>query len=380
MNDETNLAEHPVVVVGAGSAGIAAALSLKDLGVTPLIIERADTVASSWRSRYDRLRLNTGRQLSHLSQRRYPKGTPTFPSRDQVVDHIERHSRLLNIRFNTTMVRMDPASDGWRVRTTAGDFDTRHVVIATGFDHTPYVPEWHGMHGFTGTLLHSSEYRNPAPYVRQCVLVVGAGSSGMEIAYDLASGGAHKVWVAVRTPPNLMLRSGPWGLPGDVIATPLYRLPPRIADKIARRARLQAMGDLSGFGLPIPDEGPFTRSERLSVAPSLIDMEVIDAIRDGSIEVVTSPESFCGDTVLLRDGTRLQPDAVICTTGYRRGLDPLVGHLGVLDERGAPRVLAPAPAAEGLRFLGFLARPSMLGYTARLARRMAKRIVAELSG
>ena len=56
-----------------------------------------------------------------------------------------------------------------------------------------------------------------------------------------------------------MLRSGPAGLPGDLIATPLYHLPPRIADRIARRARLMAMGDLTEFGLPVPDEGPFTR-------------------------------------------------------------------------------------------------------------------------
>jgi hypothetical protein len=126
-----------------------------------------------------------------------------------------------------------------------------------------------------------------------------------------------------------------------------------------------------------PDEGPFTRSSRLSVAPSLVDMAVIDAIRQRLIEVVKSPEAFDGDVVTLLGGKQVRPDAVICTTGYRRGLDSLVGHLGVLDERGAPRVLAPAAAAAGLRFLGFLARPSMLGYTARLSRRMSKQIVAE---
>ena len=376
----TVVAEVPVVVVGAGSSGLAAALSLRERGVRPLIIERADKVASSWRTRYDQLRLNTGRQFSHLPGRRYPRGTPTFPRRDQVVDHIERHAREFDIRFNTTLTRINSQSDGWRLETTAGDFDTRQVVVATGFDHTPHVPDWPGMHSFNGALLHSSEYRNPARYTDKRVLVVGSGSSGMEIAHDLVTGGAKKVWIAVRTPPNIMLRSGPAGLPGDLIATPLYHLPPRIADRIAQRARLMAMGDLTEFGLPIPDEGPFTRGRRLSVAPSLVDMQVIDAIRERSIEVVKPPESFNGDTVSLLDGTRLQPDAVICTTGYRRGLDAVVGHLHVLDEHGAPRVLAPAAAAEGLRFLGFLARPSMLGYAGRLSRRMAKQIVVELSG
>jgi cation diffusion facilitator CzcD-associated flavoprotein CzcO len=370
--------EHAVVVIGAGPAGIAAALSLRDRRVRSLVLDRADTVASSWRTRYDRLKLNTGRQFSHLPRRRYPRGTPTFPTRDQVVEHLEKHAGELDIKLNSAVNRIDSRPGGWRLLTSAGDIDARQVVVATGYEHTPYIPEWPGVHGFTGEVLHSSAYRNPGPYAGKRVMVVGSGSSGMEIAHDLATGGADKVWMAVRTPPNIMLRNGPAGLPGDVIATPLYHAPIRIADKIARRARLQAIGDLTEYGLPMPQEGLFARNARLGVAPAIVDREVIDAIRDGSIEVVKAPESFDGDTVSLLDGTRLKPDAVICATGYLRGLEPLVGHLDVLDEHGAPRVLAPVPAAHGLRFLGFLARPSLIGYVAKQSRRMAKDIANEL--
>ena len=63
-------------------------------------------------------------------------------------------------------------------------------------------------------------------------------------------------------------------------------------------------------------------------------MDVIDAIRDGSIEVVATVEAFDGDKVVLVDGSRLDPDAVILATGYLRGLETLVGHLGVLDDTG----------------------------------------------
>jgi Pyridine nucleotide-disulphide oxidoreductase len=370
--------EHPVVVIGAGPAGIAAALSLCDRGVRALVVDRADTVASSWRTRYDRLKLNTGRQFSHLPKRRYPRGTPTFPTRDQVVEHLETHARQLNIQLNTAADRIDRRPVGWRLQTSAGHIGARQVVVATGYEHTPCVPEWPGMQGFTGELLHSSQYRNPGPYDGKRVMVVGSGSSGMEIAHDLATGGAAKVWMTVRTPPNIMLRSGPAGLPGDAIATPLYHVPPRIADRIARRARRQAMGDLTEWGLPIPDEGPFSRLARLGVAPSLVDIEVIDAIRDCSIELVKPPDTFDGGTVSLVDGTRLQPDAVVCATGYQRGLQPLVGHLNVLDEHGAPRCLAPEPAAPGLRFLGFISRPSLIGYVAKQSRRIARDIVSEL--
>ncbi|OCB21461.1 hypothetical protein A5644_17230 [Mycobacterium intracellulare subsp. yongonense] len=66
--------ERTVVIVGAGPAGISAALSLKGKGIRTLLVDRADAVAASWRGRYDRLRLNTGRQFFHLPGRPYPKG------------------------------------------------------------------------------------------------------------------------------------------------------------------------------------------------------------------------------------------------------------------------------------------------------------------
>src|SRR3981081_3420443 len=101
--------------------------------------------------------------------------------------------------------------------------------------HTPSIPAWPGE--FTGEVLHSSEYRNPVPYAGRRVLVVGSGSSGVEIAHDLATGGAARVWRPVRPPPSRVRGGGPAGLPGDVISLPLYHAPRRLADAIARRAR-----------------------------------------------------------------------------------------------------------------------------------------------
>jgi cation diffusion facilitator CzcD-associated flavoprotein CzcO len=371
---------HQVAIIGAGPAGISVALSLRDRGLRPLLIDRADEVGSSWRGRYDALKLNTGRPFSHLPGRPYPKGTPMFPSRDEVVSHLDRHAREdgIELRLSTTVDRIDARPGGWCLRTSAEDVVARQVVVATGNQGTPKVPDWPGRDAFTGELLHSEAYRNPTPYRGKRVLVVGSGSSGMEIAYDLAAGGEAKVWLAVRTPPNIMLRTGPGGLPPDVIATPLYHAPIRVADAIARRARLATVGDLSEFGLPVPAEGVFTRN-RFGQVPAIVDIEVIEAIKDGSIEVVGTVGSFDGATVALVDGSRLAPDAVICATGYLTGLESLVGHLGVLDERGMPKAMGEAPAADGLRFLGFLTRPSLIGFVGRQSRRVAKRIAGELS-
>ena len=374
------MGEHEVAIVGAGPAGISTAVALKDRGVRPLLIDRAESVGSSWRTRYDRLKLNTGRQFSHLPGRKYPKGTPTFPTRDQVIEHLEDGAREdgMELLLGSSVERIEPRNGGWSLETSTGLVSSRQVVVATGYEHSPLIPDWPGRESFAGELLHSSEYRNPAPFQGMRVLVVGPGCSGMEIAHDLATGGAAKVWLSARTPPNIIKRQGPVGLPGDVIATPLYHAPIRLADAIARFGRKMDFGDLSEYGLPVPEEGIFARNARLGVAPAIVDKEVIDSIKARQIEIVRGMDAFADGEAVLADGARVDPDAVICATGYHRGLEPLVGHLGVLDDRGRPRVVGETPAANGLRFVGFIPRPSQIGASAKQARRAARAIVREL--
>ena len=204
------------------------------------------------------------------------------------------------------------------------------------------------MDGFTGELLHSSDYRNPGPYRGKKALVVGCGSSGMEIAHDLATGGAAKAWLAVRTPPNIMLRSLPGGLPVDVIALPLYHIPIRIADAIgrasrraeSRRSQRVRSADSRG-GRVSPAWRVPTRCRRWSTWRSSTRSGRIH--RGGRHRRVVSTAT----TVALVDGSRLDPDVVICATGYQPRPEPLVGHLGVLDANGKPVVQGDKPAAAG---------------------------------
>jgi cation diffusion facilitator CzcD-associated flavoprotein CzcO len=373
-----DMQDRRVIVIGAGPAGLASAAELRKKGVPALVLDRADSVASSWRGRYDRLRLNSSRPFSKLPGARFPRGTGMFPSRDEVIGYFESYARRhrVDVRHGTQVERIDRDGAGLVVRTSAGDFGATHVIVASGYAHTPYLPAWPGRDSFGGRLMHSSEYRNADDLKDADVIVAGSGCSGMEIAYDVATGGARRVRLAVRTSPNLLLRDPA----GPLLGLLFLKLPTRLSDPVIRKVQLQKFGDLSAYGLPIPEEGVFSRLKRLGVAPSIVDKEVVEAIKDGRIEVVAGVRSLDEGGIELDDDTRAEPDAVIAATGYRTGLEPLVGHLGVLDERGIPTAVDGRPAAAGLRFVGYVPRPAQLGRVGAEARRAARGIALELQG
>lgn len=368
-----------VLIVGAGPAGLAAAAELGRRGVFALVLERGESVATSWRGRYDRLRLNTSRWTSTLPHVRYPRAAGLFPSRDDVVGYLEDYAARNRVEFvsGTIVKRVDRGDRQWTLTTSAGKMTAAQLIIATGHQHTPLIPAWPGREQFRGRLLHSAEYRNPHEFAGADVLVVGPGCSGMEIAYDLAEGGARSARVAIRTQPNIILRQTGL-LPGDVPASLMYRLPPRIGDRQTRLIRRLTIGDLSGYGLVPPTEGILSRSHREGKAPAILDKPVIDAIKQRRIEIVAAVDSFDATGVVLADRTRLEPDLVIAATGYTTGLEPLVGHLGVLDKRGVPVIHGGPAAAPGLRFIGYRPKPGQIGCLGTEATRAARQITKEL--
>jgi cation diffusion facilitator CzcD-associated flavoprotein CzcO len=366
------------VVVGGGPAGLAAAAALGRVGLPALVLEQTDAVGAAWLGRYDRLRLNTSRLTSRLPGVGYPRGTGLFPSREEFLAYLERYVQRqgLDLRLGTRVEGLDRADGGWRLQTSAGDLLAEQVIVATGYAHQPFIPAWPGQDVFTGRLLHAADYRNPQPFRGRDVLVVGPGCSGMEIAYDLAEGGAERVRLSVQTPPNIVLRSL-GGLPGDPMAVALLKLPPRVGDAQLRMLGRLVLGDLSAYGLGRPPEGAFTRLRRLGLAPTVVDKQVIQAVKDRRIQVVAGVQALAATGVELADGAWIQPEVIIAATGYRCGLESLVGHLGVLDQRGTPRAVGGHEAAPGLRFIGFVPMPGQLRYMGVEAKRAAHAIARQ---
>ncbi len=361
-------------MLGAGTAGLAAAATLRGAGVDVIVLERTNQVGASWRTRYDGLRLNTTGWMStqpgfRASRRRYGE----FPSRDawiQYLEHYAAHHRI-DVRFGTQVRRLGSVNGGWRVETDREDLQARFVVVATGFDHDPDLPDWPGRDGFTGELIHSSAYRNPDPYRDRDILVVGPGTTGSEVAALLSRGGAGRVRVACRTPPNLTARKI-LGASINISGIALNHLPLRVGDQLSWLSQRILFGNLDRYGLPRSPNGIATTMRCRQQAPAY-DSGFVALLKAGQIEIVAAVEAFDGPGVLLADGTRIEPEAVIAATGYRRGLEPLVGHLGVLGEDGIPLVSGgnQHPSARGLFFTGY--RPDLSGHL-RLMRPEARAI------
>jgi cation diffusion facilitator CzcD-associated flavoprotein CzcO len=346
--------DAPVLVVGAGAAGLATAACLQRRGVSPLVVDRGAAVGDSWRTRYDRLHLHTPRIQSGLPGRRIPRSYGRWVARDDLVRYLGDYAAVHDIRprFGVDVRRLDRDGDGWRAETDGEPLRAREVVLACGFNREPVEPHWPGQESFPGEVVHASRYTSPAPYAGRDVLVVGAGNTGAEIAADLAAGGAGAVHLAVRTPPNLVPRQlGP--VPITLLAMPLDFTPAWLGDPLTRGLQKLFVGDLSRHGFPKPRAGLVSQQRATGVTPT-IDVGLIEQLRAGRVTPVAAVERFDGAEVVLADGARLSPDVVVAATGYRLGLEPMVGHLGVLDERGRPTVRGrrTSPAAPGLRFVG----------------------------
>jgi cation diffusion facilitator CzcD-associated flavoprotein CzcO len=347
------------IVIGAGPAGLAAAAALKARGLDAVILEKSDAVGAVWRRHYDRLHLHTDRVRSSLPGLPMPKAYGRYPSRAQVVEYLEAYAAKFALKpvFNAAVSAIRRDGRLWRAEAGRHSQSAPIVVVATGLADFPYSPYWPGMESFGGRVVHSSAYRNSAPFAGKRVLVVGCGNSGAEIALDLAEAGLD-VALAVRGPINVIPRELlgrpilAWGLAGRMF-------PARVADKINAPLLRFAVGSIEKLGLKRSLKGPLQSIEEDGRVP-LIDVGALAAIRDGRIKLRGDIAAFTRDGVDFKQSAAERFDAVILATGFRPDLRPLLPDArGVLGETGAPLVSGRATAEPGLFFCGAI--PSALG-------------------
>ncbi|MFD1662797.1 ArsO family NAD(P)H-dependent flavin-containing monooxygenase [Streptomyces caeni] len=317
-----------VVVVGGGQAGLAAGYHLRRQGLDHVVLDADPAPGGAWQHMWESLRLFSPADHSSLPGRLMPAqpGVP-YPGAGHVVGYLTDYEKRyeLPVRHGTRVDAVRRDGDRLLVEADGGTWRARAVVSATGTWSRPFLPAVPGRGVFTGRQLHTVNYRRPADFTGQHVIVVGGGNSGAQIAADLALADGIEVTWATHRPPRFLAD----GIDGRAL----------FAVATARRRALDAGdGDTGGVA---------SLGDIVAVPP-------VRAARDAGL-LHTKPmfSRLTADGVRWTDGTRDSVDTVIWCTGFRAAL----AHLAPLNLRG-PRGHV---ATHGTRALGE-PRLHLLGY------------------
>lgn len=185
------------LVIGGGQAGVATSAHLQKHGVRHLVLER-DRIAERWRSwRWDSLVANGPAWHDRFPDAEFEDLDPdAFAPKEAVADYFERFAadRNLPIRTGVAVTRLERHGNAFLATTDTGTIEAQNVVVATGPFQTPVIPTV--VTDPALTQLHSNSYRNPGQLPEGAVLVVGAGSSGAQIAEELVRAG-RRVYLSI---------------------------------------------------------------------------------------------------------------------------------------------------------------------------------------
>ncbi|HXV29333.1 MAG TPA: NAD(P)-binding domain-containing protein [Sinorhizobium sp.] len=348
-NRPTKMPENTVAVIGAGPAGLAASRWLCAQGLVPTIIEAGSRLGGQWNSAsatsatWPGMRTNTSRIMTAFSDLDHAPGTPTYMRQEAMLDYLERYAftfgLLPHLRLNNRVERLERTDEGWLIRSVS-DQGTRcevfrKVIVATGRHNLPQVPEIDGLKSFDGALgvAHTAQYAGSERYRGRKIVVAGCSISALEIASDLALGGAKEV-VSTNHRQRYILPKMIAGVPTDHVmftrAAALLGevLPPEELAAGMKSTVVRAAGRPDQFGAPAVAENIFAAGISQS-------QNFLPAVAEGRIAVRPWIERIEGRTVRFSDGSTFEADGLLFGTGYRLSLPwldeeiaSLIGHDG----------------------------------------------------
>ncbi|MGB3732585.1 flavin-containing monooxygenase [Microbacterium sp.] len=381
-DQRAGIEQTDVVVIGAGQAGIAMSEHLGERGIAHVVLER-DRIAERWRTmRWDSLVAN-----GPAWHDRFPGlaiegvGDDEFASKDRMARYFEEYVEMLDAPVRTgvevTAVRKREGGPGFRVETTDGDIDARYVVAATGpFQQPaipPIVPSGAGLHQ-----LHSSEYHRPGQLPEGAVLVVGAGSSGVQIAAEIQRAG-RRVYLSVgphdRPPRSYRGRDFVWWL--GVLGLWEMATPPQGAEHVTIAVsgaegghtvdfrRLAAdgvtlVGRTSAFDGGVMHFNPDLRENirrgdanylgLLEQADEFIARNGLDLPEEPEAHILGPEPSCISDPILSLDLAEAGVTTIIWATGFAADYSWM--HVDAFHDDGRPKHQRGVAAEPGIYFLG----------------------------
>ncbi|MFJ2636650.1 NAD(P)-binding domain-containing protein [Streptomyces sp. NPDC087422] len=308
MNDLGDAADGPdvsgvrdvrTVVVGAGQAGLSAGYFLRRAGLRSgtdfVVLDHSPGAGGAWQFRWPSLTYGKAHRVHELPGMPLGDADPDRPSAEVVGEYFARYEREfdLDVRrpVDVTAVR-EGVAGRLRVETDAGVWSTRTLINATGTWDRPFVPYYPGQETFLGRQLHTAEYRGSAEFAGKHVLVVGGGTSAVQLLMELAEV-ARTTWLTRRPP---VFHSAPFDQEWGRSAVAL------VEDRVRRGLPPQSVVSVTGLA-------------------------ATDAIRDAQDRGVLRPEPvfdrITPHGVAWSDGRTLDADVILWATGFRAALDHL---------------------------------------------------------
>jgi putative flavoprotein involved in K+ transport len=372
-----------VVIIGGGQAGIAMSEHLQDRGIAHLVLEK-NRVAEAWRTqRWDSLVANGPAWHDRFPTQEFETGDPDgFASKEDIAEYFEElvKRKKLPIRTGVTVtsVTKNIGRPGYLVKTDTGEINASFVVAATGPFQIPVIPSI--IPSSVGlNQIHSSSYRNPEQLDSGAVLVVGAGSSGVQIASELQNSG-RKVYLSVgphdRPPRSYRNRDFCWWL--GVLGKWDMATPPVGADHVtiavsgADGGHTVDFRRLASSGITLLGRTNSYVDGTLHVGADLqrniqrgdenylsLLREADDYVELNGLDLPPEPDAYelgpdpecVTDPIVELDLASAGITTVIWATGF--GVDySWLNVDGVLDERGWPVQKRGVSPAQGMYFLG----------------------------
>lgn len=365
-------AHAPVVVIGAGQAGLSVAYFLRRLGLDPgndfVVLDRGPGPGGAWQHRWSALRVGTAHRIADLPGMEelgvsFETADRSAPAREIVADYYGRYEDHYGLQVVRPAEVLGVVNRGTDLLTTFRDGDgdeltveSEIVVNASGTWGAPFVPWYRGRDTFLGPQVHTADYTGADRFAGQRVVVVGGGTSAMGVVLELESVASEIVWVS-RRPIDWVDETPDANLEGRLDAVTRQ-------DEAARAGRALP-SIVSGTGIP--------RSRRVQQG---IDRGLLHAHPMFS---AIEPDGVRWEPGVREDGVEFfAADVIIWATGFR----PELRHLAPLRlrEQAGGVVVAQGSSWRDPRvfFAGYGPQASTIGAN-RAGRFVARQVVASLS-